>query len=351
VNVAGRGVGGDQSWGADAHTIYQINAASTTVNYNYSIIPVEDIGAFDLAAYSREIRNPVRNVKDLMPVALATGVAATDPAYAAADALAASASYVAAANAYKALIGAMGNIKPVINLAEAFNVAAAPGADNVTRIVAPAGSNLAAVSPRFETVGVGSNVVISPAGPRDFAAGPVTYTLTDGANTNEYTVYIGYADKMPSTITAFKFLGVDGLVVNGASGDTGAVIVDLIGKTPAGLSSATPDMVTINGEGIAPGMFAGQDFSKNATYTVTSIDGSQRVYDVVFITEKPAGVIIAAYNAAGLLVSVKEVSADAGSQSQINEAINDATAAGLTLKVFLWDENYVPLMPAVTAAK
>ena len=189
LNVAGRGVGGDNTWGADTHVPYQINATNQTVNYNYTIKPVSDFNVAQATDYSREIRNPFQSVKDLMPVALAAGVPAADPAYVAADALTSGANAVVASQAYKDLVEAMAALKPVIVSASALGFSAVPDANGLISIHVPQVSILNSVTPTFEVFAAG-DYTISPTGPQDFEAGPVQYTVTSGGVSNTYFVQI-----------------------------------------------------------------------------------------------------------------------------------------------------------------
>ena len=348
VNLASRGVGGDNAWGQDVHTLYQLNWANKTFNYNYSIMPVLDIKDFNVNDYSNELRDYRRNVRELLPVALAAGVPATNAAYVAADSLAADATEVDAANAYSALVKAMAATKPVINFATAFGKSAAPNASNVIKLEAPYGSNLASVELAFETAGTGT-VVVSPAGPQDFSKGAVTYTLTDGGGaTNSYTVIIGSAEKEYAAISAFSLLGTDALIASDVSGDTGVIVVDFTDKGAVDLSSVAPDYITVSGGTVAPDAQAKQDFSGKAYYTVTAIDGSKCEYTVIALTGAPANIYIATYNKAGAMIAIQQAGPGVDSQGLLNSAASAAAAAGNTVQVFVWDANYMPLTAAVT---
>jgi hypothetical protein len=105
VNVASRGRGGDTSWGNQAipKGVYILNVAGKTVNYNFSIIPVDNFNTDSAMTLSKTRRDVYTNVKDLMSLAAAAGVPETDPAYVAAGALTASASELDATGVYNAL--------------------------------------------------------------------------------------------------------------------------------------------------------------------------------------------------------------------------------------------------------
>jgi beta-galactosidase len=105
VNVASRGRGADTSWGSQAipKSCYILNVAGKTVNYNFSILPVDGFDADAAMTYAKTQRSAHRNVEDLLPVAAAAGVPAADPAYAAAAALTSSADELTATNVYNAL--------------------------------------------------------------------------------------------------------------------------------------------------------------------------------------------------------------------------------------------------------
>jgi beta-galactosidase len=113
VDVASRGRGADTSWGTQAipKGVYILNALGKTVDYNFSILPVDDFDADAAMTFSKTQRSAYRNAKDLMPVALAVGVDAGDPAYAAADALTSAAAELAAVNVYNALYAAVEDAK------------------------------------------------------------------------------------------------------------------------------------------------------------------------------------------------------------------------------------------------
>ncbi|MCL2152266.1 MAG: DUF4981 domain-containing protein [Oscillospiraceae bacterium] len=105
MNIASRGRGADTSWGSQAtpKSCYIINASGKTVNYNFSLLPVDDFNVDSSISYATTQRSAYQNAKDLLPLASAIGVSATAPAFAAATALTASDTELAATNAYNAL--------------------------------------------------------------------------------------------------------------------------------------------------------------------------------------------------------------------------------------------------------
>lgn len=283
LNIAGRGVGGDQPWDFNAHSYYFIEPAGKTVRYNYAIKPVSGFDPADATEYSREIRNPVQNVKGLMPVAIANGVLESDPAYIAADSLETTATAVQATTVYTNLINAMAAIKPIVNFATAFGRSASPIDGNIIRLEAPAGANLTAVTPVFEVVAT-SGFSISPNTPQDFSDGSVKYTVTSGSASNEYTVYIGDA-KNEAAITSFTLCGTQGIIYDDADSGAGTIIIDMTDRTGSVELKTSPDSITFTGADISPYIHAVQDFSEPVEYTVTAADGLTRKYTVIVYTE------------------------------------------------------------------
>lgn len=138
----------------------------------------------------------------------------------------------------------------------------------------PNGTDLTALSPVVSITGVS----VAPASGQtvDFS-NPVDYVVTaaDGS-TKTYTVTVGIVNgNGTKLIVAFSILGVEGQITNGAQSST--VMLTL----PAGtdLSAQTPTIV-INGSSLSPPSRVPQDFTQPVLYTVTSADGSTRVYTV-----------------------------------------------------------------------
>jgi beta-galactosidase/beta-glucuronidase len=113
VDIASRGRGADTSWGSQAtpKSCYIINAAGKTVDYNFSILPVDGFEADAAMTFSKTRRSAYQNAKDLMPAALAVGVKTDDPAYAAANGLTSAADELTAVNVYNALYAAVEDAK------------------------------------------------------------------------------------------------------------------------------------------------------------------------------------------------------------------------------------------------
>jgi hypothetical protein len=113
IDIASRGRGADTSWGSQAtpKSCYILNAAGKTVNYNFSILPVDNFNVDSAVTYSSALRSAYRNAKDLMPIAAAAGVLASNPAYANANTLAESAAELSAVNVYNALYKAFEDTK------------------------------------------------------------------------------------------------------------------------------------------------------------------------------------------------------------------------------------------------
>ncbi|MDR2903563.1 MAG: DUF5018 domain-containing protein, partial [Clostridiales bacterium] len=225
-------------------------------------------------------RDIVRNVKELMPVAVATGVQTNDPAYAAAENLAASADAVQAAAVYTALINAMAAVKPVVNFASALGATAVPDISNNIQFTLPAGVDLTAVTPAFETAGTA--VVIDKTGAQDFSGGPVKYTLTANGVSNEYLVSINAAESA-GAITSFALAGESGAISYNEDGD-GTIVFDLTEKGAVDLN-LVPDSVVFSGASIRPAAYTRQDFGEPVQYTVTAGDGTARTYTVIVFTE------------------------------------------------------------------
>jgi beta-galactosidase len=126
VNVASRGRGADTSWGTQATPkgVYRLNITGKTVNYNFSILPVDNFSADSAMTYSKTLRSAYQNVKDLMPTAAAAGVLTGDPAYVAANALASSAAELTAVNVYNALYAAIEDTKTLnVNITDGLATA------------------------------------------------------------------------------------------------------------------------------------------------------------------------------------------------------------------------------------
>ncbi|HVK86178.1 MAG TPA: hypothetical protein VM513_18790 [Kofleriaceae bacterium] len=138
----------------------------------------------------------------------------------------------------------------------------------------PGGTDRTALSPVVTITGVS----VTPAsGQTVNFTNPVDYVVTaaDGS-TKTYTVTVGTVNgNGTKLIVAFSILGVEGQITNGAQSST--VMLTL----PAGtdLSAQTPTIV-INGSSLSPPSRVPQDFTQPVMYTVTSADGSIRVYTV-----------------------------------------------------------------------
>ncbi len=109
VNIASRGRGGDTSWGNQAtpKAPYRLNVAGKTVNYNFSIIPVDDFDADSAMDFAKTKRDAYQNVQDLLLTAGAVGVPVNNSAYIAANNLTNAASELDAVNVYNDLYAAV----------------------------------------------------------------------------------------------------------------------------------------------------------------------------------------------------------------------------------------------------
>ncbi|MCL2842763.1 MAG: DUF4981 domain-containing protein, partial [Oscillospiraceae bacterium] len=280
INLASWGVGGDQSWGADARGQYQINYANSTYTYNFNIRPVTNFNNFDHYA-SREVRNFRDNVSDLVPLAIAAGVPATHPAITAAINLPSNATDVAAANVYTALINVMADIRPVVNFATVAGVSAMPNTNNEIRLTVPEGVEIDALAPVFETVGTGgAAVTIYPTGPQDFTDGPVAFTLTVNGVTNTYLVFVE-PFMAAKSITSFELAGQAGIITYDSDGN-GHILVDLSARADNATLNLVPQ-ISSTGVRIEPSQTVAQDFAAPVTYTVHARDGSYRTYTVTVL--------------------------------------------------------------------
>ncbi|SHK08714.1 DUF5018 domain-containing protein, partial [Pseudozobellia thermophila] len=132
----------------------------------------------------------------------------------------------------------------------------------------PPGTDVKSLAPVItyigESVSPGSEVE------QDFTD-PVTYTVTQGDASKEYTVMVEVAAATAKEITGFSIGGV-----NGSFSGTGITV-----NLPSGtdVTSLVP-AIAYTGESVSPGSGVEQDFTNPVTYTVTAEDGTTRDYIV-----------------------------------------------------------------------
>ena len=277
INLASWGVGGDQSWGADAHAVYQINWANSAYTYNFTIRPISNFDYFNVHG-SREIRNLNNNVRDLLERAREMGITAQSPAYIAAQNLLPNAPVNVAADVFYNLMADMAVINPVVNFATVRGVSAVPNVNNLIHITLPPGANIEAIQPVFETFGTG--VTVAPTGPQDFTLGPIVFTFTQGELSSEYTLIIETQEEARS-ITSFVLAGVEGEVSYDNEGN-GVIFVDLSLLTDVNLYRA-PDSIVFTGQSVSPGATVVRDFGQEQVYVVTATSGLTRQYTIIAV--------------------------------------------------------------------
>jgi hypothetical protein len=136
------------------------------------------------------------------------------------------------------------------------------------------------------TIAVSAGATVSPAsGAAQSFASPVTFTVTDGVNSNPYTVSVSATNK---NIILFSIDGVDGTITAGGGSQSGTVTLAM----PCGtdLTSLAP-LVGFTGKGVSPASGVAQDFSNSSTtpvlYTVTGADDTTKPFNVTVTAPCP----------------------------------------------------------------
>lgn len=154
----------------------------------------------------------------------------------------------------------------------------------------PYGTNISAITPE---VTIASATGFTPAGVQNFALGPITYAVTDGTTTTNYTANIT-AKSTPDTDKAITSMTINGktATINEA---TGAISCDFPSFT--GALGNWPVTFTLSGTTCLANFTSGSsfDFAANNTQsiTVTAQDLSTKVYTIspTISTKKNIGML------------------------------------------------------------
>ena len=198
VNLGSVGVGGDNSWGAQPLSQYQVNASGKTYNYNYTIVPVENFNTVEAGNFFREVRNYYTNLQEFIAECDALGYTdITAPA----KAVTSAAGELAALKAYNTLKAAKYARENQIVVQGGETVSVPIMLNNVEKGAAVRGSisydesklTLQSISGAkgFTLYGVGNNfVALSDSGlgvSGDVVIGYAVFTATAGLTDDELT--------------------------------------------------------------------------------------------------------------------------------------------------------------------
>lgn len=139
------------------------------------------------------------------------------------------------------------------------------------RLTLPLGTDMHALAPTL--LHRGARVIPVSGTPRDFSAGPLTYTVVarDGSR-RDYAVSVTVASESSKALEQFVLSGVTAFVVGSE------VTLRLPAETD--LRALVPDRLQHTGSSVTPPAAAAQDFREPVKYTVTAADGSSQTYTV-----------------------------------------------------------------------